>query len=176
MDAANRLGKKRDLDAALLRGALERVGRFARRHIEAQRGDGGAEGREREMARAQPKEQAAEAAVSRRDMFNLLEVDTGDKVDFWTLKDTPFDRSRFSRRQAQKVFGFDLYVSTPEDTILQKLLWAKMSGGSARQYGDALGVFELQHATLDLRYVNHWAAQLGVVELWQKVQDEAERI
>src|SRR2546423_136262 len=77
----------------------------------------------REMKKAFPPphyyldEQTAQAAIARADMFNLLEVETGDKVDFWSLMDTPFDRSRLSRRRAQTVFGFELFVSTPEDTI-----------------------------------------------------------
>ena len=36
-------------------------------------------------------------AIEHRDMFNLIEVTSGDKVDFWILKDDEFDRSRFSR-------------------------------------------------------------------------------
>src|ERR1700746_3430934 len=31
-------------------------------------------------------------------MFNLLDVEGGDQVDFWLLTDDPFDRSRFSRK------------------------------------------------------------------------------
>jgi len=36
-------------------------------------------------------------AINRRSMFNLIDLKDGDKVDFWTLTDEPFDRSRFSR-------------------------------------------------------------------------------
>ena len=38
------------------------------------------------------KEAVAEA-VRRRKMFNLLEIDTGDKADFWVIGTSPFDQS-----------------------------------------------------------------------------------
>ncbi len=37
-------------------------------------------------------------AIENQDMFNLIEIGGGNKVDFWLLTDSPFDRSRFSRR------------------------------------------------------------------------------
>ena len=36
--------------------------------------------------------------TDRKSQFNLIDVTTGDKVDFWILTDEPFDQSRFSRR------------------------------------------------------------------------------
>jgi hypothetical protein len=45
------------------------------------------------------------------------------------LTDEPFDRSRFKRRRTEEVLGLKLAVSSPEDTILAKLSWAKRSGG-----------------------------------------------
>lgn len=119
-------------------------------------------------------EHAVRDAVARRDMFNLLQVTTGDKVDFWLVTDDPFDQSRFARRQPAVAMGMNLFFSAPEDTILQKLKWAEMSGGSEKQFVDALRVYELQRPRLDLGYVNLWAARLGVEHLWQRIQEEAE--
>jgi hypothetical protein len=87
-------------------------------------------------------EQAARQAVRSQGMFNLIDTESGDKVDFWLLTDDPFDRSRFTRRCEQEVFGIRLKLTTPEDTILQKLKWAKLSGGSEKAFVDALRVFE----------------------------------
>ena len=42
-------------------------------------------------------EVAAVEAVGRADMFNLLEVATGDKVDFWILGDDAYDHERRRR-------------------------------------------------------------------------------
>ena len=116
------------------------------------------------------------AAVERAEMFNLLQVSTGDKVDFWMLTGDPFDRERFARRQPVDVLGLRMFVSSPEDTLLQKLRWAQMSGGSEKQFNDALRVYEVQRPALDLNYIASWAPRLGVGDLWQRVQAEAEPI
>ena len=84
------------------------------------------------------------ATISGGRMFNLIDTLSGDKVDFWVSRKDSFDNSRFSRRQRTSVLGNDIWVSSPEDTILAKLRWANESGGSEKQFGDALGVFEVQ--------------------------------
>lgn len=113
-------------------------------------------------------------AVSQKSQFNLIDVSRGDKVDFWILTDEPFDQSRFGRRYKEEFAGQHLYVSRPEDTILMKLRWAEMSGGSEKQFGDARAVYELQHGSLDLNYMEKWAKILNVVELWERLKREAQ--
>jgi len=119
-------------------------------------------------------ELAARAAMRERGMFNLLDTTTGDKVDFWALTDSEFDASRFARRIGTDAFGPLVYVTTPEDTILQKLRWARDSGGSERQLRDAVGVFELQGEALDMGYLEDWADRLGVSDLLETVRDAAQ--
>jgi hypothetical protein len=118
--------------------------------------------------------QAIEEAIEQGRMFNLLEFASGDKVDFWMLTDSPFDRSRFARKRQEEFLGIRVNVSSPEDTILAKLRWAKESGGSQKQYADAQSVYELQGSVLDLDYINTWAGQLHVESLWNQIQSEAE--
>ena len=116
---------------------------------------------------------AARDALNTRGMFNLLNTWTGDKVDFWSLTESDFDLSRFSRRVRTRVFGIDIAVSSAEDTILQKLKWAKAAGGSEKQLRDALGVYEFQDGTLDEGYLNHWASELCVSDLLSYVRANA---
>ena len=118
-------------------------------------------------------EQSAREAIARRDMFNLADNDTGDKVDFWLLTDEPFDQSRFGRRQRAPIGGVPMYMSRPEDTILQKLRWADMSGGSEKQFNDLKSVYELQFAVLDFDYFGQWIDPLGVRDLWDRLLAEA---
>ncbi len=107
--------------------------------------------------------------------FNVLETQEGDKIDFWMLTNSEFDRSRFSRRYAEDVFGIEIMVSSAEDTILAKLRWAKMSGGGERYIRDALGVYQVQEQSLDINYLNEWAQQLEVEDLLQRVRSEAKQ-
>ena len=87
-------------------------------------------------------EDAVAEAIAAGGMVNLIDTESGDKVDFWLLTDDPFDRSRFARRCYEEVLGMRIAVSSPEDTILMKLRWAKMSGGSEKQFLDAVRVYE----------------------------------
>ncbi|MBN1613138.1 MAG: hypothetical protein JW950_01605 [Deltaproteobacteria bacterium] len=115
-------------------------------------------------------------AISHKSMFNLIDVVEGDKVDFWILTDEPFDQSRFARRYSENVMGMILKVSCPEDTILAKLLWAVKSGGSEKQFTDALRVFEVQYDILDMSYLKKWVAALSLEEIWNRLQKESEII
>ncbi|MGD9645751.1 MAG: hypothetical protein AB7U73_08565 [Pirellulales bacterium] len=116
---------------------------------------------------------AMREAVTRRTMFNLLDTAEGDKVDFWLLTDDAFDRSRFARRQHVPFDDASIAVSTPEDSILMKLRWVNLSGGSEKHFGDALRVFQLLQPVLDLVYLDEWAHALNVAALWQRLRDEA---
>jgi hypothetical protein len=117
---------------------------------------------------------AIDEALQTNGMFNVLHAAEGDKVDFWILTSDPFDRSRFARRYTEQVFGVSLKVSRPEDTILMKLRWSALSGGSEKHFQDALHVYEVQAEDLDVEYVERWADQLGVTQEWKRLQDRAE--
>ncbi len=115
---------------------------------------------------------SVDEAVQQCSMFNLIDPAEGDKVDFWLLTDDPFDRSRFARKSFEDVLGVSIPVSSPEDTILA-LRWAKMSGGSEKQFTDALRVYEVQFANLDRDYLESWASRLDLRELWNRLKREA---
>jgi len=118
------------------------------------------------------KESALEA-IKTKTMFNLLDVVEGDKVDFWLLTDEPFDVSRFRRKRTEYALGMQLFVSSPEDTILAKLRWAKMSGGSEKQFHDSLRVYEIQFDRLDRNYLQEWVAVLGLEDYWTRLLKDA---
>lgn len=113
-------------------------------------------------------------AIDELSMFTLLDVTEGGKVDFWVLTDEPFDQSRFSRRLGETFSGIEMQVSTPEDTILAKLRWAKLSGGSEKQFVDALRVYEVQFEGLDTGYLERWAEELGIQPLFGRLRQAAE--
>ena len=121
-------------------------------------------------------EEAIFQAIKNKDMFNLIDTKEGDKVDFWILKDDPFDHSRFSRRRKEKVTGFHMQVATPEDTILIKLRWAKLSGGSEKQFTDALRIFEVQADKLDKNYIEKWVKKLELGALWKDLKAKAQSV
>jgi len=114
---------------------------------------------------------AVREAIQNSSMFNLLDLYSGDKVDFWILTTEPWDQERFCRRQTTTVFGTVVSVPSAEDTILAKLRWAKLSGGSEKQMQDAQGVYDVQQHQLDIAYLDHWAKELDVTSQWNKITD-----
>lgn len=98
-------------------------------------------------------ESAIKDAIQSKSMFNLIDTKDGDKIDFWILTDDDFDRSRFKRKFPEKILGLTMNISTSEDTILMKLKWAKLSGGSEKQFTDALRVYEVQFDNIDNNYI-----------------------
>jgi hypothetical protein len=89
------------------------------------------------------------------------------------LTSSEYDKSRFLRKQKIKLYNFEIFVSTPEDTILEKLYWSKLSGGSRKHFNDAINVFEIQHGNLDMDYIGLWAKKLKIESLFDKLKMEA---
>jgi hypothetical protein len=118
---------------------------------------------------------AARRALAQHGGFALLDTETGEKVDFWPLAESGFDQSRFARRVETEVFGRPVAVTSPEDTVLPKLVWASSGFADDLRLEDAIGVYEAQVATIDEVYLDAWAARLGVSDLLAEVRSQAFR-
>lgn len=117
-------------------------------------------------------EVAAVEAAQRDDMFNVFHMDSGVKVDFWILKDEEFAHMQFSRRQCMDFEGVPACVESPEDTILSKLLWYRITP-SDRQLADVRAILHLREGRLDWDYLTSWAKRIGVEELLEQVKKES---
>ncbi len=77
---------------------------------------------------------------SRLEAFsNVIDFESGWKVDFIIRKDREFSVTEFGRRRMGELLGFQLFVASAEDVILAKLEWARMSD-SERQIRDVAGI------------------------------------
>ena len=106
-------------------------------------------------------EEGIKEALANKTMFNIIHNNSGFKIDCWILTDSDFDISRFSRRQKHRVEERDIYFSTPEDTLIIKLIWLKESGHKkhAEDISDLLRLFP---GKLDYEYVWKWIDKLGL--------------
>lgn len=107
-------------------------------------------------------------AAALGEFFNIIDPTIGLKIDFWPLKDDDYSQEQFARRRQVSVMGRLVWMLTPEDIILAKLLWHKISESDV-QMRDVVGVWKTQSATLDLNYLRHWAARLSIADLLAKV-------
>jgi hypothetical protein len=112
---------------------------------------------------------AAREALASRTQFNVIDPDSGWKADLIIRKDRPFSREEFARREeAMLPFG-TVAVARPEDVILAKLEWS-LGGQSERQLDDAEGIVAVSRERLDLAYLERWADELGVRDLWERIR------
>lgn len=92
-------------------------------------------------------------AHRRESLFNVIDTETGWKIDLIIRKGRPFSREEFGRRQL--VQELSVFVASSEDVIVAKLEWAKL-GGSQRQIEDAAAIMRIQADTLDKSYLEKW--------------------
>lgn len=115
-------------------------------------------------------EQAVRAAYKSPFQFNAIDRRSALKVDFWLPSGSAFEREMFQRRTQRQTLGVPAWMATPEDIIIHKLFWDKLTP-SERQRNDAAGVFAVQRVNLDLKYMRRWADELGVAGSLQEILD-----
>lgn len=114
--------------------------------------------------------QAAEQAVQQKFQFNVIHPASGLKIDFIVLSDSAFDQSRRARRRELPVLpDAAAWFASPEDVILKKMVYYQ-EGGSDKHLRDIAGVLRVQGDHFDREYIEQWAAELGVVEIWREIE------
>jgi len=109
-----------------------------------------------------------EEAIKTKGMFNIVYLPTYLKLDFWLLTDDPFDKERFKRRQRVKLLDQFMTISTPEDTIIQKLRWYK-EAKIEKHLVDAAFVYQIQKKGLDQKHLKDWIKKLKLTRLFQQL-------
>lgn len=95
--------------------------------------------------------------VSRKGMFNLIDLESMTTIDFIVKKDTIYRNNEFERRQKTDVYGFDIWIVAVEDLILSKLDWIQVYQ-SDRQILDIINLLEVSN--LDTNYLQYWIKTL----------------
>jgi len=98
------------------------------------------------------------------------------KVDVYIPKFRSFDQEELRRAQQEVLLEGTrpFNVASPEGTILNKLEWYRMGGEvSDRQWNDILGVLKVQGTSLDIDYLQKWAANLRVTDLLERALVDA---
>jgi len=111
-------------------------------------------------------------AINSQGHFNIIQSEAGVKVDFYIMKKDEFGLSEFKRKRNE---AFDENTSavfaSPEDIIIKKLEWFKM-GESQKHLIDIKGILKYSKDKLELKYIDKWAAKIGVWETWQKLKED----
>jgi hypothetical protein len=116
-------------------------------------------------------------ALSRGGSANIFYLPMVTKVDIFGLGSTPYDEVEFARRRRVRVrtSGDELWIKSPEDTILRKLLWYREGGEvSEKQWRDVVEVLRIRGPQIDGAYLDSWAPRLGLAALLGRARVGAE--
>jgi hypothetical protein len=94
--------------------------------------------------------------------FRLYHGTHGIDIDVF-LAESRFQNSLIARRRMAEVEGFTVWLVSPEDLILLKLI-----AGRPRDLADIGDVVFIQ-GHLDEAYLRHWAAMLGISDALQRI-------
>lgn len=108
-------------------------------------------------------------ALHRESMFNVIDLADGWKIDLIMRKTRAFSQEEFNRRQVADLRGLSLFVTSPEDLIVAKLEWSKLSR-SKRQIEDVAAVLRVRHKSLDHAYLEKWIRELKLEKEWADAQ------
>jgi hypothetical protein len=110
---------------------------------------------------------AALEAQKQESMFNIIDLESGWKIDLIIRKSRAFSQEEFGRRQQVSVLETVLFVATAEDVVIAKLEWAKQAQ-SRRQLEDAAGILKMRRDSLDRAYLEKWISELGLTTEWNE--------
>jgi hypothetical protein len=108
-------------------------------------------------------------AIECQSSFNVIHLDTMQKVDIFILSDQPLAQVEMQRRQQLVIIQNpqrSAWFASAEDIILQKLIRYRMGDRvSDRQWRDVLGVLKVQGEQLDFNYLAQWGERLNLTDL-----------
>jgi hypothetical protein len=116
-------------------------------------------------------------ALERASCANIFYLPWVTKIDLFGVGETPFDEVEFSRRQRVRVrqTGEELFVKSPEDTILRKLLWYREGGEvSSKQWRDVVEVLRVSGSRILAPYLDEWAGRLALTDLLVRARRQAD--
>lgn len=116
-------------------------------------------------------------AVEHRASFNIIHLATMFKADVFIQQGDPWAHEEMARARTEEVHAPEgpvtIRFASPEDILLHKLVWYKLGNEvSDRQWGDVLGLLEVQGDALDQQYLDRWAPALEVVDLLARARRE----
>jgi len=112
---------------------------------------------------------AARAAVASETQFNVIHSDSGIKIDFYPRRTGAYVDSQLRRAlRVPRKDGYDVMLISPEDSVVSKMRFYK-EGASERQLRDVAGIVRKQGDQLDHAYIERWAREFDLMEIWTAI-------
>jgi hypothetical protein len=105
--------------------------------------------------------------------LNAIHMYSGLKADLYLMREGDALRQSAFRRRMLVDYGppiGSVYVHSPEDLILYKLLYLGLSG-QPKHARDIAAILRARAGQLDHAYIERWVGQLGLNSVWKEIQD-----
>lgn len=111
--------------------------------------------------------------------FNVIDGSLGAKADLYIAKSSGLDAAAMTRRRRlswDTQSGTEAWFLSPEDVILYKLSYYRQGGEVAQKHPiDIAKMLAVIGPELDTAYIETWANEIGVADLWYALWDEYQR-
>jgi hypothetical protein len=112
-------------------------------------------------------EDAAKYAVRNRAEFNFIDPETGIKVDFWIMEEDQIAKNQYSRRKTKIINKTRINFISPEDLIINKLIWYKETM-SSRHLEDIKSIISI--SKIDKNYIRRMAKLLDLEDILRGIK------
>ncbi len=114
-----------------------------------------------------------QSAVGELGGFGIVHPQHRQIAEVWRHPADEFSRTKMARRRPYEISGLSLWLCSPEDAILDKLV-LEQDGRSGQRWLGLLEILRAQAAGLDYLYLGEWASRLGVAQVLSWALIEAE--
>ena len=107
--------------------------------------------------------------------LNAIHMHSGLKADLYLMRDGDELRESAFQRRLLVDYGppiGEVYVHSPEDLILYKLMYLGLSG-QPKHARDIGAILKAKKDQLDYGYIDGWVDRLGLNSLWMALKDDS---
>ena len=104
--------------------------------------------------------------------LNAIHMYSGLKADLYLMRDGDELRQSAFQRRLLVDYGppiGEVYVHSPEDLILYKLMYLGLSG-QPKHARDIAAILKAKKDQLDYGYIESWVVRLGLISVWQEIR------
>ena len=108
--------------------------------------------------------------------LNAIHMHSGLKADLYLMREGDALRQSAFQRRILIDYGLPIgkvYVHSPEDLILYKLMYLGISG-QPKHARDITAILKANRDKIDFEYIQEWVMQLGLGSTWEELQGNIE--
>jgi hypothetical protein len=105
--------------------------------------------------------------------LSAIHIYSGLKADLYLMRDGDMLRQSAFQRRVKVDYGPPIgkvYVHSPEDLILYKLMYLGLSG-QPKHARDIAAILRAKKNQLDFGYIEEWVSRLGLGSVWKELLD-----